>query len=89
MSTKKLEVRQQGRHYTVVDSTGRVYARENNERDATRTWRRTLKGLSKEAGRHAKPSPGPQPGAGKGDGTRPRLITVEEWERNYARTFGR
>lgn len=48
---KKLHIRRRGSGYTVVDSRGRVYGHEGNYTDAWRLWRRTLVGLSREAGR--------------------------------------
>lgn len=53
--TKRLELRRKGKHFTVVDSTGRVYAREKNATDAHRAWRRAMKGLSRELGERVGP----------------------------------
>lgn len=48
---RRLEIRQRGKHYTVVDSTGRIYAREKDYGYAYRAWRRAMVGLGKQMGR--------------------------------------
>lgn len=45
----RLEIRQRGKHYTVVDNRGRVYAQETDYGYAVRAWRRALTGLSRQA----------------------------------------
>lgn len=52
---RKVELRQAGKHFTVVDERGRVYARETNREEGELQWRRTIVGLGKEAGRKIDP----------------------------------
>lgn len=88
---KRLEVRQKGKHYRITDERGRVHANESNAADAEASFKRLLTGHGKEAGMKG-PKPKhhtPRYDAGKGDGTRPRFVSNEQWAENFRRTFGR
>ena len=52
---RNVELRQKGKHYTVVDDTGRTYARETDPVYAEREYKRALTGLGKELGNKVGP----------------------------------